>query len=263
MMSRDVTSAWSGCLLTSLWTPPTPACRLSTLCCPRIPRSCWQPSPASLAAYPASRCVGRGAGVGRQAGSVQSSGRQRAQAGRQAPPGRAWCQGRSSAYLRMWTLARSHATSQPPTSRACLPCPALPCPAPPYPALPCPALPASVLQARMLPTLCGIIANPQPHSSILVDGAVEMVTLVLAPSTPEVAAQIHAAATPHMLRLTLHSDDAEILRRWLCGWASGWVGGRAGERAGGFMHVWVGAWWRVRQQGQGGRGGGEGLGGKA
>lgn len=53
----------------------------------------------------------------------------------------------------------------------------------------------------MLPTLCGIISAPQQHSSILVDGAVELITLALAPSGPQAAAQIHAAATPAMLQV--------------------------------------------------------------
>ena len=71
----------------------------------------------------------------------------------------------------------------------------------------------------MLPTLCGIIAAPQQHSSILVDGAVELVTLALAPSTQEAAQQIHAAATPAMLQVL---PDAR----------SGWAGVcRAGVEA--------------------------------
>ncbi|PSC72945.1 importin-9 isoform X1 [Micractinium conductrix] len=76
------------------------------------------------------------------------------------------------------------------------------------------AIPACLpnLQARMLPTLCGIIAAPQQHSSILVDGAVELVTLALAPSGPEAAQRIHAAATPAMLQLVMHHDDGEVLR---------------------------------------------------
>ncbi|KAL4434017.1 hypothetical protein ABPG75_000458 [Micractinium tetrahymenae] len=76
------------------------------------------------------------------------------------------------------------------------------------------AVPACLpsLQARMLPTLCGIIAAPQQHSSILVDGAVELITVALGPSPPEAAQQIHAAATPAMLQLALHHDDGEVLR---------------------------------------------------
>lgn len=53
----------------------------------------------------------------------------------------------------------------------------------------------------MLPTLCGIIAAPPPYSSVLVDGAVELITVALAPSPPEAAQQIHAAATPAMLQV--------------------------------------------------------------
>ena len=64
----------------------------------------------------------------------------------------------------------------------------------------------------MLPTLGGIISNPDPHPTIMVDGAIDLVTLVLAPSPPEVVQQIHAAATPHVLKLLMHHNDAEILR---------------------------------------------------
>lgn len=76
------------------------------------------------------------------------------------------------------------------------------------------AVPACLpaLQARMLPTLCAIIGAPAQHSSILVDGALELITLVLGPSPPEIAAQIHAAATPAALALLASSDDAEVLR---------------------------------------------------
>ncbi|KAL4441799.1 hypothetical protein ABPG77_003715 [Micractinium sp. CCAP 211/92] len=76
------------------------------------------------------------------------------------------------------------------------------------------AIPACLpsLQARMLPTLCGIIAAPPPYSSVLVDGAVELITVALAPSPPEAAQQIHAAATPAMLQLVLRHDDGEVLR---------------------------------------------------
>lgn len=86
----------------------------------------------------------------------------------------------------------------------------------------------------MLPTLCAIISAPQQHSPILLDGAVELITLALAPSPPEAAAQIHAAATPAMLQLLAHHDDGEVLRsatgylRTLLqvGRALVWVGGR-------------------------------------
>ncbi|PRW57646.1 importin-9 isoform X1 [Chlorella sorokiniana] len=76
------------------------------------------------------------------------------------------------------------------------------------------AIPACLpsLQARMLPTLCGIVSQPAQHSPILVDGAVELITLALAPSGAEAARQIHEAATPAMLQLLLHHDDGEVLR---------------------------------------------------
>ena len=68
------------------------------------------------------------------------------------------------------------------------------------------------LQARALPTLCGIVGAPAGHSAILVDGALELITMVLGPSPPEAAARIHAAATPAALALLACSDDAEVLR---------------------------------------------------
>ena len=78
----------------------------------------------------------------------------------------------------------------------------------------------------MLPTLCGIIAAPQQHSSILVDGAVELVTLALAPSGPEAAQRIHAAATPAMLQVRWARDVGG-------GAGVGWWGGGGGGGAGG------------------------------
>jgi hypothetical protein len=57
------------------------------------------------------------------------------------------------------------------------------------------------LQARMLPTLCAILAAPQQHSSILLDGCLELVTLALAPSPPDTARGIHAVATPAVLQV--------------------------------------------------------------
>ena len=53
----------------------------------------------------------------------------------------------------------------------------------------------------MLPTLCSIVAAPAQHSPILVDGAVELITLALAPSGAEAARQIHEAATPAVLQV--------------------------------------------------------------
>lgn len=53
----------------------------------------------------------------------------------------------------------------------------------------------------MLPTLCGIVSQPAQHSPILVDGAVELITLALAPSGAEAARHIHKAATAAMLQV--------------------------------------------------------------
>lgn len=79
----------------------------------------------------------------------------------------------------------------------------------PSPALqrtPAPAPATTRMQARMLPTLCGITSQPAQHSPILVDGAVELITLALAPSGVEAARQIHEAATPAMLQVGRAGD---------------------------------------------------------
>ena len=64
----------------------------------------------------------------------------------------------------------------------------------------------------MLPSLGSIISAPQQHPSLLVSGSIDMIKLLLTPSPPEVAQQIHAAATPLILQLALQSDDAEVLQ---------------------------------------------------
>ena len=64
----------------------------------------------------------------------------------------------------------------------------------------------------MLPTLCDIVSHPAQHPPLLVDGALELIAIVLAPSPPDAARQIHAAVTPAALALLAGADDAEVLR---------------------------------------------------
>lgn len=66
------------------------------------------------------------------------------------------------------------------------------------------------LQARMLPTLLDVIARPQPHSPFLLAGCLDMLVGLLAPSPPQLARPIVAAATPPALALLLGSDEDEV-----------------------------------------------------
>ncbi len=68
----------------------------------------------------------------------------------------------------------------------------------------------------MLPTLCGIVSQPAQHSPILVDGAVELITLALAPSGVEAARQIHEAATPAMLQVPREGEQWQWLAGTMC-----------------------------------------------
>ena len=58
--------------------------------------------------------------------------------------------------------------------------PALP-PQAASPPLPPTPRPAPRAQARMLPTLCDIVSHPAQHPPLLVDGALELIAIVLAP----------------------------------------------------------------------------------
>ena len=104
----------------------------------------------------------------------------------------------------------------------------------------------------MLPTLCDIVSHPAQHPPLLVDGALELIAIVLAPSPPDAARQIHAAVTPAALALLAGADDAEVLRSAtaylrtlvqvracmrVCGWGGG--GGAA-------VCVCLFGWVRVR-----------------
>jgi hypothetical protein len=73
----------------------------------------------------------------------------------------------------------------------------------------------------MLPTLCAILAAPQQHSSILLDGCLELATLALAPSPPDAARSIHAAATPAVLQVGGGALPTRNSLRSCCVWKLG------------------------------------------
>ena len=68
------------------------------------------------------------------------------------------------------------------------------------------------LQERAVPALVDIIKAPEAHSPVLVEGALDVLAVLLAPSAPEQAAGVHAAASSHVMALALHQDDAGILQ---------------------------------------------------
>ena len=63
-----------------------------------------------------------------------------------------------------------------------------------------------------MPALVDIIRAPEAHSPVLLEGALDMLAVLLAPSAPEQAAAVHAAASSHVMALALHQDDAGILQ---------------------------------------------------
>ncbi|KAK9806782.1 hypothetical protein WJX72_002643 [[Myrmecia] bisecta] len=72
------------------------------------------------------------------------------------------------------------------------------------------ALPS--LQARVLPVLSSIISQPDANSTILVEGALDVATMLLKPSNAEQAAIVHATLSQPVMALMMHSDDAGILQ---------------------------------------------------
>jgi importin-9 len=69
----------------------------------------------------------------------------------------------------------------------------------------------AVLSARALPTLCDVIANPAPHSPILVSGCLDMLVMLLPPSAPDAAKTICSVAFRPVLALVAGADDEEVL----------------------------------------------------
>ena len=68
------------------------------------------------------------------------------------------------------------------------------------------------LQERAVPALVDIIKAPETHSAVLLEGALDLLAVLLRPSAPEQAAGVHAAASSHVMALALHQDDAGILQ---------------------------------------------------
>lgn len=66
------------------------------------------------------------------------------------------------------------------------------------------------LQNLALPTLCEVVSNPGAHSQILLTGCLDMLTLVLQPSTPDTAAAIANVALLPVLRVLMTTDDEEV-----------------------------------------------------
>ncbi len=66
------------------------------------------------------------------------------------------------------------------------------------------------LQNLAVPTLCEVISNPGAHSPILVSGCLDMLTLVLQPSTPEAAAAVANVALPAVLQVLGTTDDEDV-----------------------------------------------------
>ncbi|KAL6779589.1 hypothetical protein ACKKBG_A12895 [Auxenochlorella protothecoides x Auxenochlorella symbiontica] len=71
------------------------------------------------------------------------------------------------------------------------------------------ALPA--LQRRALPTLGALLRDPGAHPPLVLDGALDLVALLLRPSGEAAAREVHAALSPPVLALALRHDDAEVL----------------------------------------------------
>lgn len=69
-----------------------------------------------------------------------------------------------------------------------------------------------LLQERAIPALVDIIRAPDTNSPVLVEGALDVLAALLRPSTPEQAANVHSAASSHVMTLALHQDDAAILQ---------------------------------------------------
>jgi hypothetical protein len=67
-------------------------------------------------------------------------------------------------------------------------------------------------QERAIPALVDIIKAPDTSSSVLVEGALDILAALLRPSSPQQAAAVHSAASSHVMGLALHQDDPAILQ---------------------------------------------------
>ena len=68
----------------------------------------------------------------------------------------------------------------------------------------------AALQTSAVPTLIDVVSNPTSHTSLLVAGCVDMLVLVVQPSTVDAAAAVCAAVLPPVLRLLRGTDDEDI-----------------------------------------------------
>jgi len=66
------------------------------------------------------------------------------------------------------------------------------------------------LQNLAVPTLCEVVSNSGAHSPILAAGCLDMLTLVLQPSTPDAAAAVANVALLPVLRVLSTTDDEEV-----------------------------------------------------
>jgi len=66
------------------------------------------------------------------------------------------------------------------------------------------------LQNLAVPTLCQVVSEPGAHSPILVAGCLDMLTLVLQPSTPDAAAAVANVALLPVLCVLSTTDDEEV-----------------------------------------------------
>ncbi|KAL0051329.1 hypothetical protein WJX82_005781 [Trebouxia sp. C0006] len=73
-----------------------------------------------------------------------------------------------------------------------------------------PAFPT--LLARILPILASIISHAGQNSSILVEGALDVLVSLAKPARPEQAQQMQALVGPHIQALMLHHHDSGILQ---------------------------------------------------
>ena len=68
------------------------------------------------------------------------------------------------------------------------------------------------VQGRILPILASIISHADSNSSILVEGALDVLVSLLKPSSLEQAEQVHAVVGTHIQSLMLHHQDAGTLQ---------------------------------------------------
>ena len=68
------------------------------------------------------------------------------------------------------------------------------------------------MQARILPILASVVSHHTSNSSILVEGALDLLVSLVKPANPQQAQQLHTAVGAPIQALVLHSQDAGILQ---------------------------------------------------